>query len=68
MIRVEIAHEVPEAAVSRVKVVLARFAERDVDFNGAEFELVRGDYTCLPDLDGDDACRLFNQVQAAIQG
>ena len=72
MITVTIAHEVPDNAFARVEALLADVTLRHTDFGGASYIVQRGDYTELdnnsPGVSEEDACTLFNWVQAAIRG
>lgn len=68
MTRIQIAHEVPDAAVSRVRAMLDEAALRNPNWNGAEFTIERDDFTCIPDDESADACALLAEVQRAIDG
>lgn len=69
--RIQIDYDVSDEAVARVQQLLDDTALRDVDFNGAEFSIERGDCTMVVDdgkYDQYDTLRLFQAVQAAIAG
>jgi hypothetical protein len=66
MATVQIAYEVSPAALARVKALLADVAVHDCNWNGADFRIERGDFTCLPDDDSADAVGLLGKIQAAI--
>ena len=72
MITVTVAHDVPADAFARVEALLADVTLRHTDFGGASYIVQRGDYTELdnnsPGVGEEDACTLFNWVQAAIRG
>ncbi|MPQ71481.1 hypothetical protein [Pseudomonas sp. MWU12-2323] len=66
MTKIQIAYDVSEAAVARVRALLEDVALRDSVWNGADFHIERADFTCMPDNDGDDADALFRKIQSAI--
>lgn len=63
---IQIAYEVPDAAVDRVRAMLDDAARRNPNWNGADFTIERDDSTCIPDDDSADACALLADVQRAI--
>lgn len=63
---IQIAHEVHNAAVDRVRAMLDDTARRNPNWNGADFTIERDDSTCIPDDDSADACALLADVQRAI--
>jgi hypothetical protein len=64
---IAIAHEIDATAVARVQALLNETALRDPNWNGAEFEIVRDDYTCIPADESYNAAALLNRIQAVIQ-
>lgn len=64
---IRIAYEESPEAVARVEKLLEEVAMRDPNWNGADFQIVRDDYTSMDD-DSYDAVALFGQVQAALSG
>ena len=68
MTKIEIAYEVDAAAVERVKAMLGEVAVRDINFNGEEFEVVRGDFTCIPDNDDPKYIPIYHAVMREIEG
>ena len=68
MTTIQIAYTESKEAVARVESLLEQIAMRDPNWNGAEFEIERADYTCIPNDDSHDAVRLLNKIQSALQG
>lgn len=64
---IQIAAEVPAATVAKIEAHLAETA-LNVDWNGAEFEIERDDFTCIPDDDSAEAAALLCEIQHIIQG
>ena len=64
---IRIAYEEDQAAVQRVQVLLDGVALTDPNWNGAEFEIVRDDFTCMDD-ERYDAAALLARVQGALAG
>lgn len=64
---IRIAYEESPEAVARVEKLLEEAAKYDPNWNGADFQIVRDDYTSMDD-DSYDAVALFGQVQAALSG
>ena len=64
---IRIAYEESPEAVARVEKLLEEVAMRDPNWNGADFQIIRDDYTSMDD-DSYDAVALFGQVQAALSG
>ena len=67
MTKIQIAYEVPADKVEEIREHLDEVAMRDPNWNGAEFDIERDEYTCIPD-DSADAVRLFAQIQRIIDG
>lgn len=68
---IQIDFDVSADALARVQQLLNDTSERDVDFNGVSFEIVRGDGTEIADNDESDpydVARLFTAIQGAIAG
>ncbi|WDJ03413.1 hypothetical protein JH314_08415 [Xanthomonas campestris] len=68
MTKIHIAHEVCADAMKRVEILLSQVAMHDPNWNGAEFTIERGDFTCIPDNESYEAAALLSSIQAAIQG
>lgn len=64
---IRIAYEESPEAVARVEKLLEEVAKYDQNWNGADFQIIRDDYTSMDD-DSYDAVALFGQVQAALSG
>lgn len=69
MINVHIAYEVSDKAFAKIKNHLERTQREDVDFNGAEFSLVRDEFTHISEstVDAYDTDRLFYAIQNIVQ-
>ncbi|MFA9439422.1 hypothetical protein ACDA63_07275 [Uliginosibacterium sp. sgz301328] len=68
MTTIQIAYEVPEATVAKIQTHLDEVALRDINWNGAEFNIEREDFTCIPDDDSANAVRLLGEIQNIISG
>lgn len=68
MTKIEIAHEVDAAALERVKALLDETARNNCNWNGADFQVVRGDFTCIPDDESAEAVKLYNAIVREIEG
>lgn len=68
MTTIQIAYEVPAATVAKIEAHLADVAMRDINWNGAGFEIERDDYTCIPDDDSADAVALLHDIFNIIEG
>ena len=64
---IQIAYEETQEAVARVRELLDETALRDPNWNGAQFEVERDDFTCIPGRDDADAAVLFGKVQRALR-
>lgn len=68
MTTISIAYEEPQAAITRVQSLLDEVALRDPNWNGADFQIVRDDFTCIVDDDSYDAAALLTQIHDALRG
>lgn len=68
MTTIEIAYEVDATAVERVKALLDETARNNCNWNGTEFKIVRGDFTCIPDDESAEAVQLYNAIMREIEG
>jgi hypothetical protein len=68
MTTIVIAHDVQDDKIHKIEELLRDVALRDVNWNGAEFEIERGDFTCIPDDESADAVKLLNKIQEIISG
>ena len=64
---IQIAYEESQEAVERVRALLEETALRDPNWNGADFVIERDDFTCFPDRDDADGCRLMSDIQRALR-
>jgi hypothetical protein len=66
---IRVSYDVPADAFERIQKRVNNFVLRDADFNGADVQLVRDEYTSIEsNIDGYDVARLFDAVQAEIAG
>ncbi len=65
---IQIAYEECPTAVERVRALLEEVALRDPNWNGAEFEIERDDFTCIPDRDDAAAVILYRKICAVLRG
>lgn len=68
MTTISIAYEVPAASVKAIRAMLDETARHDVNWNGADFKIVRDDFTCIDNDDSHEAAALLNQIQNIISG
>ena len=68
MTTIQLAYEVSPAALARVKALLEEVALHDCNWNGADFRIVRDDFTCIEGADEINATALLNQIYRAIDG
>lgn len=66
MTNISIAYQVPAATVERIKSHLDSVSRNDPNWNGANFKIVRDDFTCIPDDDSHNAASLLIQIQKII--
>ena len=66
MVTIHIDYAASKEAVARVRAYLDDLALRDVNWNGAEFEIERNDFTFI-DAEGYDAAALLSDVQRILQ-
>lgn len=64
---IQIAYEETQEAVNRVRELLNETALRDPNWNGAQFEIERADFTCIPDRDDADAVILYGKILRALR-
>lgn len=68
MTTVQIAYDVPAETVAKVQAHLEEVAARDVDWNGAAFEIERSEYTCIAeDVDQYNGTRLLYAIFRIIE-
>jgi hypothetical protein len=67
--KVWIAYEVSDEKVAQVQAMLDELVLRDVDFNGAVFQIERDEHTCLGEFHDEAAAEyLFGRVLDIIDG
>jgi hypothetical protein len=68
MTTISIAYEVPAATVEAIRAMLNETAKRDVNWNGADFKVVRDDFTCIEGNESYEAAALLYKIQDIISG
>lgn len=68
MTTITIANEVSAQAVAKIRELLDDVALRDINWNGAEFQLERGDFTCIENDDSHEAALLLRKIDDIIAG
>lgn len=68
MTTIQIAHEVPAAAVAKIEALLDEAALLDPNWNGEKFSIERDDYTCIPDDNSPEAVSLLREIFGIIDG
>lgn len=63
---ISIAYEVPAATVESIRAMLEETALKDANWNGAEFKIVRDDYTSI-EADSHDAAALLTAINDIIR-
>lgn len=63
---ISIAFEESAGAVARVRALLDDTARTDINWNGAVFQVVRDDFTCIPYDDSSYAVALLGQINRAL--
>ena len=67
MTTIRIAFEVPAAYLACVQALLDETAMHDCNWNGADFVIVRDDFTSI-DSDSHAAATLLNRIQRTLSG
>lgn len=67
MTTISIAYEETAEAVARVQALLDEVAMRDPNWNGADFKIVRDDFTCITDNESYDAVALLHRIIDALR-
>ena len=68
MTTIQIAFEIPAATVSKIEAHLAETARRDINWNGANFQIERDDFTCIPEDESAKAVTLLHEIFNIIDG
>jgi hypothetical protein len=68
MVTIQIADNVSNAAFARVQALADRTLTNDANWNGAQINVVRGDFTCMEGGDEIVMASLMPQVYRAIDG
>lgn len=68
MTTIVIAYDVQDDKIKEIERLLNDVAIRDVNWNGVQLEIERGDFTCIPDDESADAVKLLNKIQEIISG
>lgn len=64
MTTVQIAYEVPAVTVAKIEAHLDALAARDINWNGATFEIERSEFTCIADdsVDEYEGTKLLQEI------
>ena len=65
---IQISYDESSEAFERVKALVEASSVRDADLQGVDVIVERGDFTCIPDVDGSDATTVLLAVQAELRG
>jgi hypothetical protein len=68
MTTIVIANEVQDDKIHKIEELLHDVALRDVNWNGAQFEIERGEFTCIPEDESADAVKLLKKIESIIHG
>ncbi|MTH45405.1 hypothetical protein [Intestinirhabdus alba] len=68
MTTITIANEVPAQTVAKIQAVLDDTALRDASWNGVNFQIERGDFTCIENDESAEAVRLLHKINDIIAG
>lgn len=66
--KIQIAYEVPAAAVQRVEALVSASTLRDIELTDVPVSIERGEYTCIVDDDSAEAVQVLREVEAEIDG
>lgn len=69
MTTVQIAYDVPDVTVTKIEAHLESVAARDINWNGATFEIERSEFTCIADdsVDEYEGTRLLHEIFQIIE-
>ena len=68
MIIINIAYEVPDEIVEKIRERLDYALTHDINFVNETFDIVRDDFTCIPEEESADACSLLLAINDIIDG
>lgn len=68
MATIKVAHNVSDAALARIESVVENTLNYDCNWNGANIEIERDDFTCVECTDAVAGAQLLSQVNRAIDG
>lgn len=66
MATITISYDVPDSKAEEIESMLAETALRDVNWNGAEFVVERGDFTCIDGCDEVDGAKLLMAINDIV--
>jgi hypothetical protein len=66
MTTINISYDVAVDLIPEIQVMLNETALRDINWNGADFQIKRGDFTCIPDLNDGNAVSLLRRINCII--
>lgn len=68
MTTIQIAYDVDAKKVQLIEAHLNEVALRDINWNGADFQIERADFTCIPDEESADAVQLLHTIFDIVRG
>lgn len=68
MTTITIANDVPAHTVAKIQEVLDETALRDVNWNGVNFQIERGDFTYIDNDESTDAVKILHKINDIIAG
>lgn len=66
MTEIQISYDVPADKLEEIRKLLSDVAMRDPAWNGAKFDIVRDEFTCLPNDDTADGASLLKLINDII--
>ncbi|WP_041689325.1 hypothetical protein [Enterobacter sp. 638] len=68
MTTISIAHDVTDETIAEIQSLLDEVSVRDIAWNGVEFEIERGDFTCIESDESAEAVILLRKINKIIDG
>ena len=66
--KIAIAYDVPDNKIAEIRAFLAETAAKNPQWNGANFQLIRDDFTEFVDNESPDAASLMREIFYIIKG
>lgn len=68
MTAITIAYEVSDDKIKEIESLLRHEEIYNVNFNGENFTIERGDFTCIADREDMEYIELYNKIENIISG